>query len=64
MILEGYDEDGNLAFRQGPFTDHLEAVAMFTSEKAEAVLHKIYCLQLINPHAKRADQRIYMSFAR
>lgn len=64
MILEGYDEDGKLAFKQGPFTEHLEAVAMFNGEKAQAVQHGIYCLLLINPHATRKDQRIYMSFAR
>ena len=46
MELFGYDEDGNLAFRQGPFTFDFEAIAMFNDEKAQMAQHKVFHLSL------------------
>jgi hypothetical protein len=46
MELFGYDENGELAFRQGPFSFDTEAHAMFEEERRAMVQHKVYHLSL------------------
>jgi len=65
MELFGYDENGSLAFRQGPFTFDIDAINMFNEEKAFMVQGGIFHLSLEKTYlAANHKQRIYMSAAR
>lgn len=65
MELFGYDEDGKLAFRQGPFSFDAEAIAMFEEEKAEMVHNKIFHLSLEKTYLPQSHRmRTYMSACR
>jgi hypothetical protein len=46
MTLFGYDENGELAFRQGPFTFDPEAYQQFNEEREFMVQGKIFHLSL------------------
>ena len=65
MELFGYDENGKLAFRQGPFTFDIEAIEMFEAEKAEMVQNKIFHLSLEKTYLAQSDsRRVYLFAAR
>ena len=65
MTLFGYDENGELAFRQGPFTFTLEAIEMFEKEKADMRHNKIFHLSLENTHLEQSHRmRVYLYEAR
>lgn len=54
--LKGYDENGELAFKQGPFMDVMEALATFKRERDEAVHNKVFLL-ILEPEGQEARPR-------
>jgi hypothetical protein len=65
MTLFGYDENGELAFRQGPFTFDHEAIEMFEKEKADMRHNKIFHLSLEKTYLEQSHRmRVYLSEAR
>lgn len=65
MELFGYDENGELAFRQGPFTFDIEAIEMFEKEKAFMVAGGIFHLSLEKTYLPQNHRdRVYISVAR
>ncbi len=62
MELFGYDEDGKLAFRQGPFSFDIEAIAMFNEEKAQMVQNKVFHLSLEKTYLA-ADHRMRIAMS-
>ena len=65
MELFGYDENGNLAFRQGPFTFDIEAIEMFNSEKALMRDGGIFHLSLEKTYLDQSHrERVYIHASR
>ena len=65
MTLFGYDENGDLAFRQGPFTYDDEAIAMFEEEKARMTQSATFHLSLEKTYLAQDHRlRVYLSAAR
>jgi hypothetical protein len=65
MELFGYDENGELAFRQGPFTFDIDAIKVFYAEKDFMVEGGIFHLSLEKTYlAVNHKERVYMSAVR
>lgn len=65
MELFGYDENGNLAFRQGPFTFDIEAIKMFNEEQAFMIEGGVFHLSLEKTYlAANHKERVYLHVSR
>lgn len=63
MEIFGYDENGELAFRQGPFTFDPEAYQMFEEEKALMVQCKVFHLSLERTYLPQGHRHRVATFA-